>query len=212
VGRHQRHTEPSKEPQGTIALVDSDLAATCKPFFLVLGIDRVMNPVARTTEESTPSTPAARAEGLPTLRTILRVGLVVAWCAIGPSGCRDCPLTAKMAPTVTQEALLALRVGMPEAQVHALLGKPVAGGRTTVPGRPHRWYYAMPACTSGDGWMVQVQILNDRLHGVSVSDSGEGAFHCFEGDCPPVDNVEVFRRLPAGRGGPNGRPVDLGSE
>jgi hypothetical protein len=117
---------------------------------------------------------------------------------VGGYGCSECPLSARMAPTVTQEALLALRVGMPEVTVHELLGRPIAGNRTSTPRRPHRWYYAVPACFGRTGWTVEVQILDEKLFGVSAAEGEREAFRCFSGDCRPIVDGDIFAHLPVG--------------
>ena len=102
---------------------------------------------------------------------------------------------------------MALRVGMPEVRVHELLGAPIAGNKTSTPRRPHRWYYAVPACFERVGWTVEVQILDEKLFGAWAAEGGHEAFRCSSEDCPRVVDAGIFAHLPARQDSPAKRPT-----
>jgi outer membrane protein assembly factor BamE (lipoprotein component of BamABCDE complex) len=115
-------------------------------------------------------------------------------------GCSWCRLHSTLAPTVTQHNLMALRFGMPESEVHAILGPPLSGHLTTTPyGRPSRWYYAETDCR-GNGWTVELQTWNGKLFGFLVFEGHRSVFQCFDGLCPQVLDAELFATLPPGGG------------
>lgn len=98
---------------------------------------------------------------------------------------------SEIGASVTKDGLLALRPGMTEDQVVALIGAPICehtsriGARSGVPGQDSAlWLYARPSPVFGGGFEIYVRLKAGRLTSVGVEEFDLGIYGCDESQCP----------------------------
>jgi len=114
--------------------------------------------------------------------------------------------TPKLAKGVTRSGLLALRVGMTEAEVLQLIGEPLSKERIY---RPHligekpvwegswSWSYGEQGLFGlGKGFEISVNFTAGRLASAAAERYDLGFWWCNKRGCPVVWNKEEFSQLP----------------
>lgn len=99
---------------------------------------------------------------------------------------------------VTKSGLLALRPGIPEAQVIQLIGEPLSRRQAPPPRFGEwSWHYGKQGLLGlGKGTEIWVTIKNGRLVAAAAERYDLGIWWCNESECPVVWNEEEFDRLP----------------
>ena len=102
----------------------------------------------------------------------------------------------RTAPGVSQEGLLAVRIGIQEAELRALLGPPI---RTMVSGDTTRLIYAEPG-RFDLGFEIVARTESGKTVGLWVEAADLGVLRCTPRRCPEVLNELHLSRLPKSPG------------